>query len=87
MNNVIQDRGFSHVMSAAPLERFEPKIICRDSQSRLRGGAPVKTLDTEPGVSSRACKCSLLAHRCWEHKAAHDTQGRGNQKFHASHFL
>ena len=63
-------------VSAAPLERSESEISCMNSQSFLGDGAPVKTLDTEPGVSSRVCKCSLLAHLCWEHRAAHDTLGR-----------
>ena len=70
-------------VSAAPLERSESEISCMDSQSCLQGGAPLKLLDMEPGVSSLVCKCSLLAHRCWEHKAAHDTLERGNQKFNA----
>ena len=82
LSNVIQDGGFGHAVSAAPLEWCEPEISCMDSQTCLRGGAPIKPLDTEPGVSSRVCKCSLQAHWCWEHKAAHDTLGRGNQKFH-----
>ena len=81
LSNVIQDGGFGPAVSAAPLEWFEPEISCMDNQSCLWGGAPLKPLDMEPGVSSRVCKCSLLAHRCWEHKAAHDTLGRGNQKF------
>ena len=76
-NNVIQDGGFGHAVSAAPLERFEPEISCMDHQSCLGDGAPVNALDTEPGVSSRVCKCSLLAHCCWEHKPAYDTLGRG----------
>ena len=83
LSNVIQDGGFGHAVSAAPLEWFEPEISCMDSQSCLRGGAPLKVMETEPGVSSHVCKCSLLAHQCWEHKAAHDTLGRGNQKFNA----
>ena len=78
-NDVIQDGGFGHAVSAAPLERLEPEISCMDHQSCLCDGAPVNTLDTEPGVSSHVYKCSLPAHRCWEHKTAHDTLGRGNQ--------
>ena len=74
---MIQDGGFGHAVSAAPLERFEPEISCMECQSCLQDGAPVKALDTEPGVSSRVCKCSLPAHRCWEHKAAYNTLGRG----------
>ena len=74
-NDVIQDGGFGHAVSAAPLERIEPEISCMDRQSFLGNGAPVNTLDTEPGVSSPVCKCSLPAHRCWEHRAAHDTLG------------
>ena len=50
-----------------------------DRQSCLGDGAPVNALDTEPGVSSPVYKCSLPAHQCWEHKAAHDMLGRGNQ--------
>ena len=78
-NDVIQDGGFGHAVSAAPLERFEPEISCMDHQSCLGDGAPVNALDTEPGVSSPVYKCSLPAHQCWEHKAAHDMLGRGNQ--------
>ena len=83
---MIQDGGFGPAVSAAPLERIEPEISCMDCQSCLGNGAPVKTLDTEPGVSSLICKSSLPACRCWEHKAAHDTLGRGNQNsmFHIS---
>ena len=83
---MIQDGGFGHAVSAAPLERFEPEISCMDHQSCLGNGAPVKTLDTEPGVSSRVCKCSMPAHQCWEHRAAPDTLRRGNQNsmFHIS---
>ena len=77
--DVNHGEGFSHAVSYAPLERFEPEISCMDPQSFLGDGAPVKSLDTEPGVSSCHCKCSLQAHQCWEHKAAHDTLGRGNQ--------
>ena len=62
--DLIQDDGFGHAVSAAPLERFEPEISCMDHQSCLGNGAPVKTLDTEPGVSSHVCKSSLLAHQC-----------------------
>ena len=80
-NAVIYDGGFGHAVSAAPLEKFEAEISYMDSQLYLGDGAPVKTPDLEPGVSSRVCKCSLLAHQCWEHKAAHDTLGRGNQSF------
>ena len=83
---MIQDRGFGHAVSPAPLERIEPEISCMDRQSCLGNGAPVKSLDTEPGVSSLICKCSLPAFWHWEHKAAHDTLGRGNQNF-ISHFL
>ena len=77
MNNVIQNGGFAHAVSAAPLERLEPEISCMERQSCLQDGAPVKALDTEPGVSSHVCKCSLPAHWCWEHKAAYNTLGRG----------
>ena len=86
LSNVIQDGGFGPAVSAAPLEWFEPEISCMDNQSCLRGGAPLKPLDMEPGVSSRVCKCSLLAHRCCEHRAAHDNLGRRNQSsmFHIS---
>ena len=85
-NDVIQDRGFGHAVSAAPLERFEPEISCMDHQSWFGDGAPLKTLDTETGVSSCVCKSSMPAHQCWEHKAAHDTLGRRNQSsmFHMS---
>ena len=85
-NDVIQDGGFGHEVSAAPLERIEPEISCTDPQSFLGDGAPVKTLDMEPGVSSPVCKCSLLTHRCWEHRAALDILGRRNQSsmFHIS---
>ena len=85
-NDVTQDGGFGPAVSAAPLERFEPEISCMDHQSCLGNGAPVNTLDTEPGVSSPVCKCSLPAHRCWEHRAAHDTLRRRNQSsmFHMS---
>ena len=48
-NDVIQDGGYGHVVSAAPLEKFEPEISCMDDQSCLGNGAPVNTLDTEPG--------------------------------------
>ena len=85
-NDVIQDWGFGHAVSAAPLERSESEISCMGRQSFLSDGAPVNTLDTEPGVSSPVCKCSLLAHRCCEHRAAHDNLGRRNQSsmFHIS---
>ena len=76
---MIQDRGFDHAVSAAPLERFEPEISCMDHQSCLQDGALVKALDMDPGVSSHVCKCSMPAHRCWEHKATHDTLGREKQ--------
>ena len=52
MNNVIRNGGFAHAVSAAPLERLEPEISCMERQSCLQDGAPVKALDTEPGVSS-----------------------------------
>ena len=83
-NDVIQDGGFAHVVSAVPLERFEPEISCMDHQSCLGDGDPVKTLDMEPGVSSCVCKCSLLVHKCWDHKAAHDSTGGGQPE--APHF-
>ena len=85
-NDVIQDGGFSHAVSAAPLERFEPEISCMDCQSFLGDGAPVKILDTKPGVSSRVCECSLPAYWCWKHRTAHDTLGKRNQSsmFHIS---
>ena len=83
---MIQDGGFGHAVSAAPLERFEPEISCMDHQSCLGDGARVKTLDMEPGVSSRVCKRSTPAHQCWEHRAAPGTLRRGNQSsmFHIS---
>ena len=78
-NDATQDGGFGPAVSAAPLERFEPEISCMNHQSCLGNGAPVKTPDMEPGVSSCVCKSSIPAHRWWEHKAAHDTLGRQNQ--------
>ena len=86
-NDMIQDGGFGHAVSAAPLEKFEAEISYMDSQLYLGDGAPVKTPDMEPGVSSRVCKCSMPAHQCWEDKAACDALGRINQKLHISHFL
>ena len=86
-NAGIYDGGFGHAESAAPLEKFEAEISYMDSQLYLGDGAPVKTPDMEPGVSSRVCKCSMPAHQCWEDKAACDALGRINQKLHILHFL
>ena len=83
-NAVIYDGGFGHAVSAAPLEKFEAEISYMDSQLYLGDGAPVKTPDMEPGVSSRVCKCSLLVHKCWDHNAPHDSTGGGQPE--APHF-
>ena len=78
-NDVIQDGGFGHVVSAAPLKKFETEISCMDHQSCLGDGVPEKSLDMEPRVSSHVCQCSMQAHRSYEHKAAHDTLGKEKQ--------
>ena len=45
-NDVIQDGGFGHAVSAESLEIFEPEISYMGHQSCLGNGVPVKTLDT-----------------------------------------
>ena len=64
-NDVIQDGGFGHAVSAAPLERFEPDISCMDHQSCLGDGSQKNlwTRSLEGAPTSASAQCQLIGAR------------------------